>query len=57
MGIFPYLLERVAGNSSDKKLFRERLRAALKEQIQHSREKYIVNETLDQKYCIQGELP
>src|SRR5271156_4537474 len=40
-GDVPLLAQTVAGNSSDKKLFRERLRA-LKEQIQHGREEYIV---------------
>ena len=40
-GDVPLLAQTVAGNSSDKKLFRERLRA-LKEQIQHGREEFIV---------------
>lgn len=40
-GDVPLLAQTVAGNSSDKKLFRERLRA-LKEQIQQGREEYIV---------------
>ena len=40
-GDIPLLAQTVAGNSSDKKLFRERLRA-LKEQIQQGREEYIV---------------
>lgn len=40
-GDVPLLAQTVAGNSSDKKLFRERLRA-LKEQIQQGREAYIV---------------
>jgi transposase len=40
-GDVPLLAQTVAGNSSDKKLFRERLNA-LKEQIQHGHEEYIV---------------
>jgi transposase len=40
-GDIPLLAQTVAGNSSDKKLFRERLKA-LKEQIQHGHEEYIV---------------
>jgi transposase len=40
-GDVPLLAQTVAGNSSDKKLFRERLKA-LKEQIQQGREEYIV---------------
>lgn len=40
-GDVPLLAQTVAGNSSDKKLFRERLRA-LKEQIQQGHEEYIV---------------
>lgn len=40
-GDVPLLAQTVAGNSSDKKLFRERLRA-LKEQIQQGDEEYIV---------------
>ena len=40
-GDVPLLAQTVAGNSSDKKLFRERLRA-LKKQIQQGREEYIV---------------
>jgi transposase len=40
-GDVPLLAQTVAGNSSDKKLFRERLRS-LKEQIQNGREEYIV---------------
>ena len=40
-GDVPLLAQTVRGNSSDKKLFRERLRA-LKEQIQQGREEYIV---------------
>ena len=53
-GDVPLLAQTVAGNSSDKKLFRERLRA-LKKQIQQGREEYIVadselytNETLQE---------
>jgi transposase len=40
-GDVPLLAQTVAGNSSDKKLFRDRLKA-LKEQIQQGREEYIV---------------
>lgn len=40
-GDVPLLAQTVAGNSSDKKLFRERLRE-LKEQIRHGHEEYIV---------------
>lgn len=40
-GDVPLLAQTVAGNSSDKKLFRERLKA-LKEQIQNGHEEYIV---------------
>jgi len=40
-GDVPLLAQTVAGNSSDKKLFRERVRA-LKDQIQQGREEYIV---------------
>ncbi len=50
-GDVPLLAQTVAGNSSDKKLFRERLRA-LKEQIQQGREEYIKTLSLRTRFSV-----